>query len=824
MLLALVWLLAIVPARAGIPNPQNCLPIDFFTNTAARFLSSQLNLDLDRIQVYPTNQYTPAAHRLLQVTANLYDAATNRTLTGYPFLPSVFRPLFRRDAGGAIYIAGYRELHGTLMADPATAPVFVDLQDPASRGLVPLDGTAFDPVNQHEPMVSGVPFVIGAKKDYPSFNQFALQNDIVVTRKLGFHRYTPNTVYPPYFGTNQSYLLAITNAFGVQCWNSYSNTFPRPLQLVVSADVTLMLTNGLGLIVGPDGNALSNTYSLHTVTNIPADCWTGYLDLTKFSAGRASFVVPALTNRTFLQNSAFVSAENRFYSFSTNDQIGHFPVPDWFLCVRERVRYFLIDTTTGRLVDAVNLDCGERPLDVCSLLHSDAANCGSLSFPDTGPTAGDFWCANRVQGTNTMLDPAYPTFGIQAQIAVCLGVQRGGVNILDSIWRDYNSYPVEKEAGIETFGINLRPTPSQLINGSALTDFSATFNPRRVIHQYVSWQANDPLVHYTVLDLFDPLGPTNYFELDSTVWSSMDRLSNPYNPVAYHFRPWGGNPYYPYDTPYVHTIFNPAVKDPQVTGSDCWDFPSGEPLTFANIGRVHRGSPWQTIYLQSTDLPAFSWALWTGWSNLFEAAASRPITDRNLVALLAPLLGPTDPRPLLSLNSTDTSAWLAALDSLVVLTNTGLAADPLTVSSNSPQAAVLADAIQRARASQPGGFLVNPADLLAIPELADKSLFINTNNLNNPYAGGISDAVLEAIPAQLLSRVRADSFGSIAADPGRVRVKFTGYDQVPYRLEQSPDLVHWTPVGTNIPVDGVFAWTNSSPAAPSVFYRSMLLP
>jgi hypothetical protein len=46
-------------------------PIGFFTNVANRLLQSQLGLSLNHIQVFPTNQYTPSVHRLLQVTANL---------------------------------------------------------------------------------------------------------------------------------------------------------------------------------------------------------------------------------------------------------------------------------------------------------------------------------------------------------------------------------------------------------------------------------------------------------------------------------------------------------------------------------------------------------------------------------------------------------------------------------------------------------------------------------------------------------------------------------------------------------------------------------
>src|SRR5690349_13515723 len=93
-------------------------PIGFFTNVAGRLLRSELNLDLNRIPIYPTNCYTPAVHRLLQVTANIYDSATNRTGLGYPELPSVFRPLFRRDPSGMVYVAGYREVINASLVAP----------------------------------------------------------------------------------------------------------------------------------------------------------------------------------------------------------------------------------------------------------------------------------------------------------------------------------------------------------------------------------------------------------------------------------------------------------------------------------------------------------------------------------------------------------------------------------------------------------------------------------------------------------------------------------------------------------------------------------
>ena len=66
----LALLLAVGTTRAAQSIPTDS-PLDFFTNVAARVLQTEMGVDLIHIQVYPTNQYTPAVHRLLQVTANL---------------------------------------------------------------------------------------------------------------------------------------------------------------------------------------------------------------------------------------------------------------------------------------------------------------------------------------------------------------------------------------------------------------------------------------------------------------------------------------------------------------------------------------------------------------------------------------------------------------------------------------------------------------------------------------------------------------------------------------------------------------------------------
>ena len=49
-------------------------------------------------------------------------------------------------------------------------------------------------------------------------------------------------------------------------------------------------------------------------------------------------------------------------------------------------------------------------------------------------------------------------------------------------------------------------------------------------------------------------------------------------------------------------VYNLAYKDPLVWGSDYWDFPIGQTWNLSWLGQVHRGTPWQTIYLKSTNI------------------------------------------------------------------------------------------------------------------------------------------------------------------------------------------------------------------------------
>jgi len=184
-------------------------------------------------------------------------------------------------------------------------------------------------------------------------------------------------------------------------------------------------------------------------------------------------------------------------------------------------------------------------------------------------------------------------------------------------------------------------------------------------------------------------------------------------------------------------------------------------------------------------------------------------------------------------NNPDPNAWQALLDGLTALTNSLPDAQlpfltppqfgVIVMSSNSPQALAIANAVTGARAEQPGGFFTDVGDILAIPQLTVNSPFLNWND-NVQQQWGISDEAYEIIPSQLLPLLRADSIGSVATANGQVVVQFTGYDGHSYAIQVSSNLVDWTSIGTNCPVGGVLSFTNSPTLnANPQFYRSILL-
>jgi len=815
---AALHLLLTATVRAD-PGLNTDSPVGFFTNLASRLLQSELNLNLTRIQIWPTNQYTPAVHRLLQVTANIYDATTNRFNDDYPHLPTVFRPRFFND-NGTIYICGYVE---------ETNSAFL------SHTLRDLVDTNVANAVQPDDLILGVPLVIGAKKGLPNFNEFAAEPVIQITRKVELLKSAPggaNTIYQ----TNQMFIIGISNVFGAEFWNSYTNNYTRPVDIIATNFCSVLLTNDYTF-----------TYNTNLVAggqiSIPSpgtNFWAAWNPKrqTPPATGPWSFLVPLRTNQIIIPDAVYRFGANVFETLtSTFEEPSGFAYPRWGLTITNRLLAIIKDRATGRIIDYVQLNG-------LGIVRDLTAEIAQLR---TGIGFEGLWATNAPLGGGGKLSDQP---GIIQQIEIAKGDVESGGN-----WQNYGiAQPAgaTKAQAIAKFLAFFTPDhTATYVDPGTRTPYSATnyalaanapFTPTSKRSVPITWQANDPLVHYMSGDM-------EYLERSGAAitWKPSAATNATLSNIGIlndRYRPWGGNPKVSGDILADPLAFQIVVKDPLVTSSDRWNFPDSEPLSLAMLARVHRGTPWQTLYLKSTTVAdavqarfmrADDWQKWTGNRNLYDAALTQPETDRGILDFFAASLVHTnDPHHLVSINEPDTNVWLAALDSIVALTNSMpdemlyLYDDPqfdvVTMTSNSPQAAILAEGIRTVRAGQPNQRFNSLGALLAVSELSAASPWLNQST-DVQLQRGISDEAYEKIPTQLLLRVRPDSVGSIIETGGTVKIQFTGFDDYSYAVEASSNLVNWLPFGTNYPTNGVFEFTEPiAVESDRRFYRSVLLP
>jgi hypothetical protein len=789
-------LIALFATKVAAQNLDVTDPLGFFTNAASRFLSSELNLNLTRIGIYPTNQYTPAVQRLLQVSANIYDA----TSTNY--YPTIFRPLFSSDDSGNLFITGYTNVPS--ITDP-------------SQLVWPIDAStlaATPNVSNLATNVYGVPWIIAAKKGFPNFNEFQMENIFQIYRKLQLTRPTTNVNYalnPGAYTISQQLTIAMTNMFGVECWNSYRADYTNnPVEIVVKDANTTTLINDEGL-----------SYTIpffHTNANTVSD-WPGYGIDPLYQPNPQSFIWQPLEMGeivlpdwiyTFDTNAPFVAQAPSF--FVTNSLMPH-----WRLLVTNRFQVVMLESnaTDGscHILDYVQIIGPVTSVDLTAAI---------TNLYDTYYDKNNNYQKTTDTGYNDMWDPIVKN-GMPMGMASQIGVSAQMFPIIYSpYWYGSALSPVDVTNQTAEFGaflgfasLPMPPSTAPFIAaGKTALNLQAPYTPVAIVACMTQWEANDPLVHYLASDLIGS-GQSSQ-PLQQIMPLTLGGLNDRY-------RPWGGNArFYGVD----QNPYNLALKDPLVYSSDEWNFPTGQELNLNWLGQVHRGTPWQTIYLKATDILAIAgglntWTNWTGDPDAADATAMAPVQDRHLASLLASLLNTNDLRQLVSVNNSDPNAWLVLLDGLTALTNDASGQfDPIIISSNSPQASIIASGIQASRSGQPNQYFRDAGDILATPQLAEQSPFLSGLNPTNQ----ITDEAYETIPSQLLSLVRPDSIGSIVSANGPAVFQFTGYDGHSYAIEISSDLVNWTSVSTNNPANGIFIFTN--PPLSNIgqqFFRSVLL-
>jgi hypothetical protein len=255
-----------------------------------------------------------------------------------------------------------------------------------------------------------------------------------------------------------------------------------------------------------------------------------------------------------------------------------------------------------------------------------------------------------------------------------------------------------------------------------------------------------------------------------------------------HYQPWGivyktagsdNNPY------------NYAYKDPLATNSGTWDFPTNKFPTVGWLGRVHRGTPWQTVFLKATNILNWvgngangltTWTNWTGDVDAFDAANARPTQDALLFDIFSAAPNDNAAHGQLSINvAADTNnpaaglaAWSALFSGIAVptsLTNSYTVINPAGVAGvpvptgppSSPYSPYsLGYLVQngtngindvRANFRNPDGLVgtfEHVGNILAVPALTEKSPFLVGQNFTN----GVSDALMEWLPQQAMSLLR----------------------------------------------------------------------
>lgn len=889
--LLLVCALMALARTAAASSPLNpACPPNFFTNVASRLLSSQLNVNLNHIQIYPTNEYTPAVHRLLQVTANILDATTTNYYT------SVFRPLFwktNEECGGVwqtnIYVTGYQYVQEPLLSNnPPMLNIPMDANDP--RVPFGLSGVTNN--------IYGIPWVIGVKKGLPNFNALEAVNSFSIQRSLQMQKQTvdPSTMY----ATNQMYIMMITNYFGAIDWNSYAETYTNPVAIVANVCISLGMTwtNGAGIpLANNPGQGSSFVNTIFASTNIILSTWPALSSEMMFGTNVYSFTfsIPGAsmpqansfqtaemnssdpTFLNFVNSSAFVyyygpnpvsftssSGPSTFYppcfipsSLDPSNYLdsGTPPLPQMTLLITNRIQAYMIDST-GHVLDYVQLGGINNSLNLNQAVADNSIiQAGSGKGYTTGLWSTNFYQGEIPFGVNAQYltslgaeNPVYPPYGVPAEDLD--GGRWNSSPITGVSGRTYTD-PAAQQAFFTAFvspthlanyypGGNPNNLPPDVIT-NYLTSMPLPFTPTRKIVQRIVYEANDPLVHYMASDLYNLPDSTNGFTMDNPPLRKLVGQNDRY-------MPWGMPGNFAGSTfnsiPVDNNAYNVSYKDPLVVDSDAWNFPTNQTLNPSWLGQVHRGTPWQTIYLKSPNIldetavfggdPTLNigfptWQLWTGDLNPADAAAMAPVQDWRLVALLASLFNTNNVSWLFSANDPNPADWENLLNGMTALTNDVndflLGFDPmaqfatLTISSNSSQAAEIANAIESTRVALPGQLFASPGEIFAVPQLSAQSPYLNVDPVQ--IQAGLSDLAYEAIPDQLLPLLRIDSIGSMTAANGQIVIQFTGDDNHAYAVQVSTNLVNWTTVSTNCPVNGVFTFTNSV-SANAEFYRTVL--
>ena len=516
--------------------------------------------------------------------------------------------------------------------------------------------------------------------------------------------------------------------------------------------------------------------------NVPANSWPTATILTNGNA----FITPIGEYFSILSNAAYYPSiySNLVTGVSTNggfrvvnSQITPSAVfvatnlyPDIELKINfsNWVTYAAVDRFYNRVVDYVNMGDLSGEIDLIDmLLGTTNRNAGGGIFnqsTNVGSIAGQrlaaFFSTNRYSFTNGVgwgrVSPAYPNYnnfiteGISNQIRISWDP-----NFPFYDWREFSS-SLGNIAARQVFfrnylGIGTGP-------GYVGTNpVDAPFSPTIMAKMDLKFEANDPLVHYAEHQLINERSgqDTNFALLTGFEMRRISAATSPELPALIGlpgtvgrindaFRPWGGHPLGNVNQAgRLNRLrnFNLAIKDPGIYEPRQWRFPERRFGSLGWLGRVHRGTPWQTIYMKSRVAYPTNWTAWAG------ASGTHPTNDWRLFDNLSVAINKTAASGALSINQTNVSAWAAVLGGVNTVSNSTFAAadllptlSPWTVTPRAWQFRNIHSGIDLQRRLQRS--FVRHGDILSVPELSDGSPYLNYGVLRytpaTAYARGVN--------------------------------------------------------------------------------------
>lgn len=729
--------------------------LTFFTNAAELLLRSQdfaiatnlynatnvplssnyFHFGVTNIPVFSTANtniyYSDAIHRMLQTAANILDASGNTNTD--PRLPTVFRPRVERRIEASntnlfipilstnIYITRFEAVSNTnFVAFP-----FVSLNYIATNKNLPPDYTNYN--------VWGIPMIVAARKGFPNFNEYSYSTAFTIERKLEFYR---NDFNSKPFQTNQFLTMCISNLFGAELWNSYTINPATGKTFYPAGSLHVWMTNHATVSFDYEGGVgissnVVNLQSFQITSN-----WPGYNG--PFNNRIPPSMITLLTNVITLPIAQWAEQKKQFQfgpingSVQFNDAPNAFPYHDWVLHITNHLALIVTDQG-NHVVDAVNIGEFGTQFDVYKELNKDSILVQPFSPGQSSRSL--VWLTNGANHTTS----SPMSLGVSNQIAISAGL----ISVPVAEWRDTPQDKIVSEQN--AFRQRILGTK----RGDSELFFQAPFTPSATLVQEYTWQANDPLVHYTLDDLTGPQLTNQVVYLTpmqgtNTVPSNLGKKNKRYSPWP---TPDSG---VSADIP-ERMIF----RDPLMYGPDSWNFPTTHFPSVGWIGRVHRGSPWQTLYLKGETDPAnidYDHGLWTHtWA---KSMNTYPTNDWRLLDLFTVALNDNAARGLLSVNQTNLGPWEAALDGMFVLTGTngGFTINPY--STNLAGANLVTNilfALNQLRATQDNGVFHHVGDILGAREL---TTYLNIISLNPDDLKQYPDNVVERLPQELLSLLK----------------------------------------------------------------------